>query len=246
MTRGVLIFLSIFCILWISSVLAETIELKNGEDIVGEIVQETEEALVVSKPEGSFIFSISRDRIKNVRPSTPAELQRERLRKKSKGKVDTEEEKARREKIKKDRLEKYEQEVLAAKRARGRIKIKFLEDRFGVVEALLNNKIKAALLVDSGASRVVISEAIAKQLGIEDLDEKPKIHATLADGSITTGIAITLDSVKVGDSEVKDVDTTVSKTPPGGGLDGLLGMTFLQYFHVKLDSKENCLILEKY
>lgn len=160
--------------------------------------------------------------------------------------VDTESEEARREKLKKYRLEKYEQEVLAAKKARGRIKIKFLKGRFGIVDALLNKKVNATLLVDSGASHVVITEAIAKRLGIEDLKDKPQVHAVLADGSITTGFCITLDSVKVGASEAKNVKATVAKSAPGTGLDGLLGMTFLKNFHVKMDAKENCLVLEKY
>ena len=102
------------------------------------------------------------------------------------------------------------------------------------------------MLVDSGASHVVISEEIARRLGIEDLEDKPTVHAVLADGSITTGFSITLDSVKVGDSEVKNVNTTVAKRPPGAGLDGLLGMTFLSHFHVKMDAKDSSLILEKY
>ncbi len=230
-----------------SGALPETIELKNGREIIGEIIQETEDAVVVSKYGGSFIYSISRDRIKAIRSFGPEEIETDiNLEKKGAYSVDKEKEKTRREKLEKYRLEKYEQEVLASKKARGRIKIKFSKDRFGVVDALLNKKIKASLLVDTGASRVVISEEIAKQLGIEDLEDKPTVHAVLADGRITTGFSITLDSVKVGDSEVKNVNTVVSKRPPGAGLDGLLGMTFLGHFHVKMDAKDNSLILEKY
>jgi len=37
-----------------------------------------------------------------------------------------------------------------------------------------------------------------------------------------------------------------SDSPPGAGVDGLLGMTFLKDFHVRVDAKDNCLYLEKY
>lgn len=230
-----------------SGALSETIELKNGKEIVGEIIQETEDAVVISKQNGGFIYSISRDRIKTIRDSGPGETEMDiSFKKKDAYVVDKGEEKTRREELEKYRLEKYKQEVLAAKKARGRIKIKFSKDRFGVVNVLLNKKVNASLLVDTGASHVVISEKIATQLGIRDLESRPTVHAMLADGSITTGFSVTLDSVKVGDSEAKDVKATVSKTSPGAGLDGLLGMTFLGNFHVKMDRKDNSLILEKY
>ena len=249
MNRKAFACLVITFALYIPCASAETIELKNGREIIGEIIQETEDVIVVSKHGGGFIYSISRDRIRAVRSSSPEEIEmyeRYKLKKKTAYIVDEEKEKTRRKKLEQYQLERYKQEVLLAKKARGRIKIKFSKGRFGVVNALLNKKITASLLVDSGASHVVISEKIARQLGIEDLEDKPTIHSVLADGSITTGFSITLDSVKVGDSEVKNVNTTVSKRPPGAGLDGLLGMTFLSHFHLKIDAKENCLVLEKY
>lgn len=246
MKKRALIFLSIFFVVSTSGAKAETIELKDGKTIVGEIVQKTEEAVTVSKRGGGFIYSISRDRIKNIRDSTPEEIKEQEMQTAGGYTVDKKTGEDRQEKIKKYRLEKYEEEVLAAKKARGRIKIKFSKNRFGVVDVLLNRKVTASLLVDTGASLVVISREIAAQLGIEDLDKKGKIHVVLADGSITTAIPITLDSVEIGSSKVKDVRAAVSETPPGTGLSGLLGMSFLSHFHVKLDSDENCLVLEKY
>jgi len=155
-------------------------------------------------------------------------------------------ERERQEETRKYQLERYEEQVLAAKRARGRIKIKFANNRFGVVEALLNGKVKAALLTDTGASMVVISRAVANWLELEGVDDGETINVVLADGSVTTATPVTLDSVKVGSSEVKNVRAAITETPPGAGLDGLLGMSYLRHFHVKLDAAENSLVLEKY
>jgi len=231
---------------------AETIVLKNGKEIVGEIKHETEDAVIVSKEGGSFIYSISRSRIKNIRESTPEELERHQARWSvevppvpAPGKV-TEEETARRERLKKYRLERYERQVKAAKKARGKIKIKFAKGRFGVVDAVLNGKVKAALYVDTGASMVLISGAIARKLGIDPEKEKEKVLVVLADGSTRTATRVTLSSVEVGSSKVRDVQAAISEDPPGQGLDGLLGMSFLSSFHVKVDAKENCLVLERY
>ncbi|MGB2705417.1 MAG: retropepsin-like aspartic protease [Candidatus Omnitrophota bacterium] len=206
---------------------AETIELKNGEIIIGEVKHETEEAVVVSKEDGSFIYSISRDRIKKIRESTPGELKRYKARQSA-------------------TLVPAKQQVQAAKKARGRIKIKFSEGRFGVVDAVLNGKVRASLYVDTGASVVLISSDIAGQLGIDLEEIKEKITVVLADGRTSTATPITLDSIEVGSSRVKNVKAAVSRTSPGGGIDGLLGMSFLRHFHVKVDSKENCLVLERY
>jgi len=237
-------------------VLAETIELKDGKKIIAEVLQKTEEAVVLSKDGGKFIYSIARDNIKIIRESTPEEIKNEEdLKKELVGppakKISTDVSRLTKEEkpsTKKDdyRQERYAAQVLAAKKARGRVKIKFSKDRFGVVDALINGKTEAALLVDTGASLVVISRAVATKLGIAEDEGAAKLRVVLADGSETTATPVTLDSVEVGHSKVKGVKAAISETPPGEGLDGLLGMTFLSSFHVKLDSKENCLLLEKY
>ena len=242
------------------NVSSETIELKNGKTITGRIIRQNEEVVVVSKSGGQFVYSVLRDRIKKIRESTASELAEEkRLRKRSyktkpaKKKEEVKEVKAGKEKKreeqdrhKKARLERYKKEVEMAKKARGRVKIKFINDRFGMVETILNGKVKAAMLTDTGASMVVISGEIARRLGIDVSKIEKKIVVVLADGSMRTATPVTLKSVKVGSSSVRNVEAAISENPPGPGIDGLLGMSFLKHFHVKLDKKENCLVLEKY
>lgn len=246
----ILLILTLFFLFLCSNFFAATIELKNGKQIVGEIVHETEEAVVVSKHGGGFVYSISRDRIKNIGESTADEMQKEEWLKLSTGvsardRSVQESEKARREELKKYRLEQYEKEVELAKKARGRIKIKFVDGRFGVVRTLLNGKVEAKLLTDTGASLIYISKGVADKLGLKDEDSEGTIHAELAEGSITTDTAITLKSVKVGSMEVKNVKAAIASESPMGR-DGLLGMSFLKHFHVKMDAEANSLILEKY
>lgn len=242
MTKG-FVFLTVFLFLFSSNLFAETIELKNGKEIVGTVIKETEDAVVISRLGGGFVYSISRDRIKSVRESTADEMQTEqRLAVTTTASAPN---KDRIEKLKKYRLEQYEKEVELAKQARGRVKIKFVDGRFGVVRVLLNGKVEAKLLADTGASLIYLSRDMANKLGIKEEEHEGTIHAQLADGSITTDTAITLKSVKVGPVEEKNIKAAIASESAMGS-DGLLGMSFLKHFHVKMDAKENCLILEKY
>ena len=231
---------------------AETIILKSGKKIVGEILNETEEGVVVSKGGGGFVYSVERARISEIRQSTPEEVEIEigtdtfSSAKDEEKKVSVPISPESYSGQKKLLMERYERQVEAAKKARGRIKIKFKEGRFGVVEATLNEKVKVDLLVDTGASLVVITRKTATALGIENLEEKGKIHVVLADGSIRSAIPVTLKSVQVGHSRATNIKAAVSDSPPGGNIEGLLGMSYLDKFHVKMDKKEKCLILEKY
>jgi len=228
----------------------ETIEMRNGKKIVCKILKETEAAVLISKLDGSLTYVISKDRIKRIRKSTDDEASQEKAEIKGinisrEEHITDEDYKAKREEIKKYRLQRYEQQVLSAKKARGRIKIEFSKGRFGVVDAELEGAVTAALLVDTGASMVVISRKIADQLGFDESRIEGKMHVVLADGSLTTAKRITLKSVIVGSSRVKNVEAAITEDP-GSGIDGLLGMSFLKHFHVKMDAKDNCLVLEKY
>ncbi|MFC1576707.1 TIGR02281 family clan AA aspartic protease [Candidatus Omnitrophota bacterium] len=250
MKRVIFVLLALTINVYGICALAETIVLKNGEKVIAKVLKETDEAVVISKGGGSFVSAIARTRIKLIRESTPAELAKEEGKKaeseKNVKKALFDRKAQKTLSGKGAHMERYETQVGLAKKARGRIKIKFSEGRQGVVDTLLNGKVTAALLVDTGASMIVISGDVARKLGIDYANIDERITVVLADGSQSTAVPITLESVQVGSSAVKDVKAAISEDGPGGDIDGLLGMTFLGYFHVKLDTKENCLVLEKY
>ena len=101
-----------------------------------------------------------------------------------------------------------------------------------VVEVLLNGSIKANLIVDTGATMVVLSDRIGKRLGIHSNSNLPTIGMNTAGGTIQAPLFI-LDSVKIGTAEVLNVETTTN--PYMGNMDGLLGMSFLGEFKVEMD-----------
>lgn len=128
-----------------------------------------------------------------------------------------------------------------------RKEINFSKQKGGiVVGAVLNDKVMASLVVDTGASLVVISKRIAEQLGANKSEESGKIELVLADGRKITATPVVLSTVDVGGSKVKDVMAAVIEEPPDPGVDGLLGMSFLSNFFVKIDANGNSLVLEKF
>jgi clan AA aspartic protease (TIGR02281 family) len=124
----------------------------------------------------------------------------------------------------------------------------FSRDSLGITLAVkINNKIEAKLVLDTGATLVVLRRDLAVSLGINLDDAKPDIKLMLADGRKINAKFITLESVKVEDSEAKNVEAAIMLEEAGefGFGDGLLGMSFLKRFNFKVDYKQKKLILEK-
>jgi len=80
-------------------------------------------------------------------------------------------------------------------------------------------------LVDTGATDVAISENFARARGLEF---GPRIGIMTAAGRIG-GWMTRLDSVEVGDLELRNVRATIS---PGLGEEALLGMSFLKNYSI--------------
>ncbi|VAW76867.1 hypothetical protein MNBD_GAMMA15-2629 [hydrothermal vent metagenome] len=95
-------------------------------------------------------------------------------------------------------------------------------------------------LIDTGATAVAINEIVAKKLGIDFRYSGKLVSVSTASG-IVPAYNIKLDSVKVGDIEIKNVRATVLE----GGFpqEVLLGMSFLS--RLELERKGNQITLRK-
>ncbi len=110
-----------------------------------------------------------------------------------------------------------------------------------MVEVVLNGRVKAMLMVDTGASIVTISEEIARKIGHRNSYNSPEMPFTTAGGMVWMPM-IALDKVTVGDAMVKLVEASVNNKM--GDLDGLLGMSFLGDFRVEMDRTRSQMILK--
>lgn|GEM_PF-3772545 len=104
-------------------------------------------------------------------------------------------------------------------------------------DALINGKVKAKLLMDTGSSVVVLSPAIARRLGIDPRSGK-SVGLTMADGRKLKTRWVRLNRVKVQEAQAFLVEAAVlsEDIPEVIKSDGLLGMNFLSRFNVRINA----------
>ncbi len=227
------IYFLVFCLASVS--LADTIYLKNGRSIEGLVKKETESSVELDVGFGTVKFR--KTEIDSIDRSTPEEISSIHKGWKKQKEV---EEKRRSERAREIEEERRRKELEPKE-------VSFSKDSQRImVDTLINNDIKASLLLDTGATTVVLSDRVARELGVRDnVAEKDKVEVQLADGRKIEARHVVLDSVRVEDSEVKDVGAVVLLDAEEDMGDGLLGMSFLNKFNFQIDTLNNKLILQK-
>ena len=114
-----------------------------------------------------------------------------------------------------------------------------------IVEAKLNGHLNTSLIVDTGATIVLLAPEIADKLGVIRKDSF-SFFATLANGEKVKAYPVLLESVTVGEATVKNVQAAVLEKSQPGLQNGLLGMSFLGNFTIRIDAKTNTLLLETF
>lgn len=225
--KKVFIFLVLFG--FYTLVYADTLYLLNGRSIEGLIKSEDQDSIELEV--GAGIVKFKKSEIGRIDKSSLEES--ELLRQKwERQKIETE------KKILKQQLEEERKPK----------KVEFLQDSQSIIlRVRLNKKVEASLVLDTGASLVVLRRKIAEKLGINLDGIKPDAKMTLADGRQINAKHIILESVEVEGVEARNVEATIMLDDSGNlnfG-DGLLGMSFLKRFNFKVDHKDKKLILEK-
>lgn len=113
-----------------------------------------------------------------------------------------------------------------------------------VVQGLLNEKAAAKFVVDTGASYTTISQAMAKQLGLNLENASTVIPLQTANGVIEAPL-VSVGSLELGGLGLKDLKVAVHDVFPDPAIAGLLGLNFLSQFRVEIDNKNSVLYLEK-
>ena len=111
------------------------------------------------------------------------------------------------------------------------------------VNAEINGKYKAKLMLDTGASGVLISQKLADKMNLK-LSACGGMRSTLADGSRIPSKSTVLDKLKVGSVSAKKVSANIIEMKKSQNFDGLLGMSFLQNFIFTIDTEKNLLRLK--
>jgi clan AA aspartic protease (TIGR02281 family) len=120
----------------------------------------------------------------------------------------------------------------------------FIQGDHIVVQVCINGRAPVLLLLDTGASVVTLSRALADRLGI-NWNGGMKVSAIMADGRTSEGYSVLLKSVTVGDFRAANVRAVVMEEPPVKGIEGLLGMSYLQRFIIRIDPANKKFVLQR-
>jgi len=108
-----------------------------------------------------------------------------------------------------------------------------------LVDAVVDGTMPVHLLLDTGAELTVLSTAIARSLAL-NLNEAAIMPLRSASGVFFAPL-VKVQSITVGNAAVDEVEVIVHDATPG--LDGLLGMSFLDNFLVTISGSDRRLIL---
>ncbi|MCX6996381.1 MAG: retropepsin-like aspartic protease [Kiritimatiellaeota bacterium] len=112
------------------------------------------------------------------------------------------------------------------------------------VTATLNGAVEGRFVVDTGASAMCISEALAQKLNLTR--NATEVQTSLADGSTRKARAVLLNSVEIEGVRVARVMTLIMPRGPAPGVDGLLGMSFLSGCNLRMDPASGELRLQRF
>jgi clan AA aspartic protease (TIGR02281 family) len=111
-----------------------------------------------------------------------------------------------------------------------------------IVEGIVNGRSTIKFILDTGADLTIIPRSLVQQSGIS-VDSSSTVPLTGISGTVISPL-VKIDSLKVGEAEVRKLDGVIieESTLPGHGL---LGGNFLREFWVAIDYTENLLILDR-
>jgi hypothetical protein len=108
-----------------------------------------------------------------------------------------------------------------------------------IVSVNFNNSTAANLLLDTGASRTMISSRIAKILRLQSMGSGQGYGI----GGVVTVSTARVDSVKLGEMERQNLLVMIHDFSRDPSYEGLLGFDFLSHFHMSLDLQKSLLVL---
>lgn len=209
---------------------ADTLYLKNGRSIEGLIKSQDDKTIELEVCQG--VIKFDKDEIERIEKSTSHEAAA--IRRKWEKQILRAQQRLQKQREEEERMPK---------------KVTFFREGQGIIlNVTLNKKVDASLILDTGASLIILRKDIAKKLGMDVDRVKPDAKLTLADGRKIDAKYIVLESVEAQNVEARNVEAAVmlEELRDIKFDDGLLGMSFLRRFNFKIDQKEKKLILEKF
>ncbi|MBI5209773.1 MAG: retroviral-like aspartic protease family protein [Elusimicrobia bacterium] len=112
------------------------------------------------------------------------------------------------------------------------------------VDVRINGRVLASLMVDTGATFTTLSAKLADGLGLAPAADLGQVTVQVADGRQVQARRVLLDLVEVGTMRAEKVEAAVLPESDDAA-DGLLGMSFLRRFDVRVDGEGGRLTLRE-
>lgn len=90
------------------------------------------------------------------------------------------------------------------------------------------------MILDTGAAYTVIAWDVAKDIGYDPAASERRMSIVTANGVIEAPL-ITVESIQLAELRVEAVDVICLDIPEVAGIEGLLGLSFLQHFCTVID-----------
>lgn len=110
-------------------------------------------------------------------------------------------------------------------------------------KAVINGQVETELIIDTGSSFTIISEKMARRIGFKDISGAPRYPVSTAAGEAWFRLVV-FESVNVGGAIARNVEGAVSPYL-GKGMDGVIGLSFLNDFIYKINGKTKELTLKR-
>jgi clan AA aspartic protease (TIGR02281 family) len=107
----------------------------------------------------------------------------------------------------------------------------------------MDSRLLIRMAVDTGATLVMIPWKVAEFLGYDPAISKEKVQVTTA-STVEKIPLITIKDIIVLGKSLRNVKVAVHDLPPESAVDGLLGLSFLSKFNLKMMFKEGYLELD--
>ncbi len=114
-----------------------------------------------------------------------------------------------------------------------------------LTQGTVNGRRQMTFVVDTGATYTSIPSGVARALGIEPPPSGPTVRLLTASGEVRAPLLV-LETLRLGSAEERDVEAVILDLPGAQGGDlGLLGLSFLGRYRVKIEREQGQMILER-
>lgn len=113
-----------------------------------------------------------------------------------------------------------------------------------IIPVTFNGSTEAHMLLDTGATNLLISPHLAYRLGLFDQRHGKLVTAARGIGGPVPAILTIIDKVEVSDASTKFIPATIAQIP-SNDFEGLMGMDFMANYKISIDTHKHIVTFEE-